>query len=265
MNGTIGTAKTDSFSMDYFKFGHGEKALVILPGLSVQSVMGFAEAVEEAYQVLAEDHTVYLLERRKELPEAYSIHEMAEDTVKAISALELEHIYLFGASQGGMIALDIAINHPELVEKLVLGSTSATLNGEQFKTIDKWIDLARAGDSEGLYLSFGEKVYPEAVYEQSKGLLIEAAKTVTEEDMARFVILAEGMRGLDLTGDLGKVGCPALVLGSKDDQVVGAEASQKLADQLNDCELYMYEGYGHAAYDTAPDYKERILKFLKKE
>jgi hypothetical protein len=27
----------------------------------------------------------------------------------------------------------------------------------------------------------------------------------------------------------------------------------------------MYEDFGHAAYDTAPDYKDRILEFLKKE
>ena len=25
---------------------------------------------------------------------------------------------------------------------------------------------------------------------------------------------------------------------------------------------HMYDGYGHAAYDTAPDYKERVLGFL---
>jgi hypothetical protein len=24
----------------------------------------------------------------------------------------------------------------------------------------------------------------------------------------------------------------------------------------------MYDGYGHAAYDFAPDYKEQVLKFL---
>jgi len=47
--------------------------------------------------------------------------------------------------------------------------------------------------------------------------------------------------------------------------VVGGEASQEIADLLKDrdCTLYMYDGYGHAAYDLAPDYKERILDFLK--
>ena len=39
----IETIKTESFTMDYFKFGHGKEVFVILPGLSLQSVMIFAE------------------------------------------------------------------------------------------------------------------------------------------------------------------------------------------------------------------------------
>ena len=37
-----------------------------------------------------------------------------------------------------------------------------------------------------------------------------------------------------------------------------------VCDKLKDhtyCELYMYDGYGHAAYDLAPDYRERMLEF----
>ena len=33
--------------------------------------------------------------------------------------------------------------------------------------------------------------------------------------------------------------------------------------EVSRCILCMYDGYGHAAYDMAPDYKERILEFLK--
>ena len=134
-----------NIKVDYFKFGQGEETFVILPGLSVQSVMGFAGLVADAYKVLGDNYTCYLFDRNKELPETYSIHEMAEDSVSAIKELCLKKVNLFGASQGGMMAMDIAINHPELVSKLVLGSTSAALNSEQFETIDKWIDLARQG------------------------------------------------------------------------------------------------------------------------
>ena len=35
-----------------------------------------------------------------------------------------------------------------------------------------------------------------------------------------------------------------------------------LAVYRPDFRLYMYVGYGHAAYDTAPDYRDRIQRFL---
>lgn len=266
MSAQIETVQTDTFSMDYFRFGHGEKTMVILPGLSVQSVMGFADTVVDAYQVFADDYTVYLFDRRKDLPDSYSVYDMAKDTAEAFRALHLEHVNLFGASQGGMIAMTIAIEQPDLVQSLVLGSTSARVEEAQYQTISKWIGKAKAGESEELYLAFGEAVYPKEVYEQSRELLVQAAGTVTGEDMKRFVILAEGVKGFDATSRLNTISCPVLVIGSLDDRVLGPDASVQIAANLKrqpGVVLHMYNSYGHAAYDTAPDYKERILHFLK--
>ena len=87
--------------------------------------------------------------------------------------------------------------------------------------------------------------------------------------MRRFVILAESLRGFDLRADLAKIACPVLVLGAKDDRVLGAEASEEIFRCLPSRpgnEVYLYEpGFGHAAFDSAPDYKERLLRFLRKE
>ncbi len=251
--------------MDCFRFGHGDDILVILPGLSVQSVMGYASAVAEAYHTLTDRFTIYVFDRRKDLPPAYTVYEMARDTADAITASGLERVNIFGASQGGMIAMQTAIYHPELVKKLILGSTSSYMTDELRHTAGKWLRLAKAGKAEELYLSFGESIYPENVFEQSRGMLIEAAKSVTEEDLRRFIILTEGMKELIITDDLGKITCPVLVTGSRDDRVMGADASMQLKKHLTAspyAELYMYSGFGHAAYDTAPDYKERILRFL---
>ena len=261
----VETVKTDAFSMDFFRFGSGEKTLVILPGLSVQSVMGSADAVAEAYQLLADDFTIYLFDRRKELPASYSVYKMAQDTAAAMRALGLEDIYLMGVSQGGMMAMEIAIEDPELVHALVLGSTSACVTEDQYRAIGEWVQLARDGKATELYLAFGEALYPEEIFEQSRELLVEAAKTVTEEELERFVVLTEGTRGFDVSEELERIACPVLLLGSMDDRVLGAEASAQIAERLEgraDFEFYMYDGYGHAAYDTAPDYKARILRFF---
>ena len=259
----IEIVKTESFSMNYCQFGQGKETLVIIPGLSVQSVLGFAEAIAESYQALADDFTIYVLDRRNELPEPYSVPEMAKDTAIVLQALGLGPVCLFGASQGGMIAMKIAADHPELVKRLVLGSTSAQVTETRYrKVFEGWADMARAGDAAALYLAFGEAIYPTPVFEQSRQQLLDASKTVTEEELRRFAIQTEGMKGFDIRGDLEKIACPVLVLGSKDDQVLGGEASVQIAEQIQDCELYMYDGYGHAVYDLAPDYRERLKRFV---
>ena len=59
----MNTVKTDSFEMDYIKFGHGSRTLVIIPGLSVQSVLLSADAIEEAYRMFTDDCTVFPFDR----------------------------------------------------------------------------------------------------------------------------------------------------------------------------------------------------------
>lgn len=262
----IETVHTPDISMDYLRFGSGERTLVILPGLSVQSVMGLGDAIAAAYRPLEEKYTIYVFDRRGDLPSPYTVRDMARDTAAAFRALGLEKVCLFGASQGGMIALVIAAEHPELVEKLVLGSSSAHVREEQYRVIERWIRLAESGDREGLYLAFGAEIYPPAVFRQVREGLLAAARTVTDAELARFITLAEGTRGFDAVGELEKISCPVLAIGAYEDSVLDADATMEIAEKLDerpDFRLYLYTGFGHAAFDTAPDYKERILRFFE--
>lgn len=261
----IETIRTDTFTMEYFRFGQGKEPLVILPGLSVQSVMQFAPGVAAAYRTLAEDYTVYVLDRRKDLPADYPIDEMARDTAEAIRALGLRRTALFGASQGGMIAMAIAVRDPDLVRKLVLCSTSACVGPAAYQTVERWVRLAEAGDAAALYLAFGEAIYPLSLFERARDLLTESAKSVTDEDLRRFIVLAQGTQGFDLTKDLHKIACPVLLVGARDDEVLGFEATEQIAARLQGrpgFTLHVYDGCGHAAYDTAPDFKARMRRFL---
>ena len=261
----IETVKTGSFTMDYFRFGRGKEILVILPGLSIQSVMGLADAVADAYRQLVNDFTIYVFDRRNELPAFYSINDMANDTAEALRIAGLKNINVFGVSQGGMIAMEIAIAHPELVKKLILCSTVARVTQPFYKTIEKWVYLARERKTTDLFLTFGESIYPQRVFESAKTILLDAAKTVTETDLDRFIILAKSMRNFDVTQTLEKISCPVLVTGDSEDRLLGAESVDQIAKIMKrnvGVESYLYHGYGHAVYDLAPDYKERILHFL---
>ena len=262
----VETIHTENCSMRYVRFGTGDKAFVILPGLSVQSVMGSADAVAESYAAFAEEYTVYLFDRREDLPGSYSVYDMGRDTADAIKALGLKDVYLFGASQGGMIALVIAIEYPELVHKLVLGSSSAHVGPQQYAVLQEWVRMAEEKDREGLYLEFGKELYPPELFEQSRDLLVKLAQGVTDEDLRRFIILAKGTEGFDVVSDLEKISCPVLAIGVYEDAVLDSDATMEIAEKLDErgnFKLYMYIGYGHAAFDTAPDYKDRMLSFFQ--
>ena len=68
--------------------------------------------------------------------------------------------------------------------------------------------------------------------------------------------------GFDAEGGVGGITCPALVVGAGVDRIFGAQAARDLAEALG-CGLHIYEGYGHAVYDEAPDYLARVGSFLR--
>ena len=261
----IETVCTDTFSMNFFRFGKGERTLVILPGLSIQSVINAADAIACAYQSLEDRFTIYVFDRRSNMPPSYNVREMARDTAEAFRVLGLKNVCIFGASQGGMISLVIAIDHPELVCKMVLGSTSAHVQEPQYRILEKWALLAKEKDKVGLYLEFGKEIYPPEVFEQYRDALTAAAQTVTDSDLERFIILIEGTKDFNIVDELGRIQCPVLAVGVYEDSVLDSDATMEIAENLDyraDFRLYMYVGYGHAAFDTAPDYRERLLKFF---
>ena len=144
----IDKVSTKQFEMKFLRFGRGKKNLVIIPGLSVGSIMSAAEQIAESYAIMADEFTVYVFDRRLDLPQEYTIKDMAEDTVSAFKAVGLNDIYMFGASQGGMIALEIAIRYPELVKKIALGSTSPNLSEDLNPVLNEWVRLAVEKDKQ---------------------------------------------------------------------------------------------------------------------
>ena len=259
---SVKTVSVGDMEMDYAVFGSGEKVFVILPGMSVHSVMGSADAIAEAYQDFAEEYTVYVFDRAKNIKSGYTVRDMAADTAAAMGSLNISEADIFGASQGGMIAMYLAIDHPELVHKLILGSTLAKANDTSKRVIEEWIRLAEAKDEEGLLASFADNIYSKATLEAYRETLISSNRGISDEEYQRFIILAEACESFDCYDELSAIQCPVLVLGSEGDQVVTAEGSRQIAEALG-CKLYLYDdSYGHGVYDEAPDYKQQCLDFL---
>ena len=220
----------------------------------------------QEYSAFSENFTVWVFDRREDLPGRYTVSDMAADTAEVFEELGLRDICLFGASQGGMIALCIAQDRPELISKLILGSSACRVSEKQYEVISSWVSLAEQKDRAGLYLSFGKKLYPEHVFEAYRPVFESMAETVTDGEIDRFIILAEGTKGFDVSGKMDLISCPVLSIDADDDMVLTPEAGQLIADRLRGrtaFSRYTYSGFGHAAFDTAaPEYQQRMLRFF---
>ena len=250
--------------MDYVSFGKGKNILIMLPGLAdgLKTVKGMALTLALTYKAYARDYSVFVFSRKNNIPENYSTRDMAEDQAKAMKILGIADANVIGVSQGGMIAQYLAIDHPELVRKLVLAVTLAKPNEVIQSVAGNWISMAEQGDYKSLMIDTAEKSYSDKYLKKYRYLYPLWGYIGKPKDFTRFLIQAKSCIHHDAYAELDKISCAALILGGARDQIVGEAASVELADKIEKSELFIYNDLGHAAYEEAKDFNKRVLSFL---
>lgn len=254
---------TPTMQMDYITFGSGDKPLVMLQGLSTRGIKGMAPTLAWLYRIYAKEYRVYLFDRKEGLSGAVTVRELAADLAAVMDALGLSGAAVLGVSQGGMIAQYLAIDRPDLVSRLVLVVTVSRNNDTLKAAIGNWIGLAEQGDAKGLVADIVEKMYSEQYVKRYRWLMPLLTVLQAPRDVLRFVLLAKACLTCDTYEMLDQIKCPVLVIGGLCDRVVSGEASREIADRLG-CEFYLYEKLGHAIYEEARDFNQRVYDFLRK-
>ncbi len=262
-NGRVPLGDTD---MDYVSFGRGERAFVILPGLSdgLVTVRGKALMLAWPYRRFFKEFTIYMFSRKNGLPDGHSIRDMAADQAAACAALGIERACVMGVSQGGMIAQYLAIDHPALVEKLVIAVSVPKTDEALQAGVRERIAMAERGDHKSLMIDAAEKAYTEKtlrIYRLFYPFLGHLGRP--KDGYRRFLINARAILTFDAEAELGRIACPTLILAGAEDRTVGAEGSYVMHERIPQSELHVYPGLSHAAYEEAPDFNDRVLRFLE--
>ncbi len=247
--------------IDTIVFGTGSKSLILIQGLNTNGIKGAGLSLAWMYRLFAKNYRVYLFDRRPDIPEGMTGREMARDVALAMDALGIHGADVLGVSQGGMIAQYLAIDRPELVNRLVLAVTLSRSNETVSSVLQTWIALTEQGDWKGLVTHMAEKMYSDAYVKRYRPLLPLLALVQRPKDVQRFLRLTRACLTCEAYGELEKIRCPVLVIGGRQDKVVTGTASEELAQRLN-CRLYLYETLGHAAYEEAADFNRRVYDFL---
>lgn len=248
---------------DYISFGSGRDVLIMLPGVGdgFKTAKGMAVPFAFMYRMFAVSFRVYVFSRRNDLPDGFTSADMADDLSNIMDALDIGAAHIFGVSQGGMIAQQMAIRHPEKVKSLVLAVTAARPTRIMREAIGSWLLMAERNDYKGIMLDTAERSYTGTYLERGKRMnkLIALAKPKSYE---RFRILCESCLSHDVYEDLPEIRCPVYIIGASLDRVLGPEASAEMHEAIPGSEIYMFEGYSHGVYEQAKDFNEMALRWL---
>lgn len=255
------SVEKDGTAIDCAVFGKGGRPLVLIPGLSLQRVKGSALPLAWMYRGFMKNFTVYVLDKKDAVPAGYSIRELADDTAFVMEKLGIDQASIVGVSQGGMIAQYLAINYPALVRKLVLGVTASRVNPVMETAVNCWVEMAEQRDYKTLVMDMFRKMYSDAYLKKYGWAFPLLTRIGKPEDFSRFINLANACLTCNAYPELLKITCPTFVIGGKKDLVVTGMASEEIAEILH-CDIYMYDAFGHAAYDEATDFNQKILQFL---
>jgi len=165
---------------------------------------------------------------------------------------------LVGSSLGGWIAMDFAIQHPKLVEKLVLVN-SAGMPFDRLPAVDlNPASLAATRDL--LRALFYNK---QLVSEEFVGSVF--AKHLHDNDGYTIQRTLAGFSAKNQFEDkkLGSIHLPTLVIWGKDDELIPFSKGEQLHSGIQGSKLAVIEQCGHIPQiEKAADFNSKLLEFL---
>jgi len=131
--------------LPYARIGCGSDSIVLFDGLGVENKAPVGmnlRMLKVAFKAYLKNYSVYIVTRKPELPGGYTTRDMSDDYARMIRDEFSSPPHIMGLSTGGEIAQHFAADYPQLVKRLVLGSTACKV-GEQGKDLLKcWREWA---------------------------------------------------------------------------------------------------------------------------
>lgn len=240
-----GMAPVNDIQMYYAIYGEGEPLILLHGGLgNADYFANQIPAFSEQYRVIAVDSRGHGRSTVTETPIGYSL--MASDVLALMDYLEIESAYLVGWSDGGIIGLDIAINHPERLRKLVAYGANyvpsgvkedvgenATFNAYAERALADYAVLSPAPENVDAFL-------------ENIGNMWATEPNFTEEQM----------RGITV---------PILFLDGWEEEAIYPAHDYEMAELVPGAELTLMPDVGHFAMFATPDvFNSIVLNYLSR-
>lgn len=192
--------------------------------------------------------------------EAYSPFQHASDIHDLIEHLGLKAPWVVGLSLGGLVALALALEHPEELRGIVLVSTTAHVDRYTREVETRWMQVFREEGVEA-YLNrlLQDVFYPDWLLDH----LDEADRFREDQRHRRLAGIAPSAAGSfswDVRGQIARIRLPTLVVHGMDDRVVDPTSARILRQTILGSEMKLYANTGHLLHREHPKEFARLLE-----
>jgi pimeloyl-ACP methyl ester carboxylesterase len=199
-------------------------------------------AFAEAHEVIVLDSRGHGRSTRDARPYSYDL--MASDVIALLDYLHIARASIVGWSDGGIIGLDIAMQHPERVDRLFAFGANFAVAGLK--------PGAEKDPVFSAYIANAGRDY--------------ARISPTPQDYDAFVAAISAMWNSQpnfTIGDLAKITAPTMIADGEYDEAIRREHTETLARAIPGAKLVIMPGVSHFAHFQAPEeYNRTVLAFI---
>jgi len=172
-----------------------------------------------------------------------TVADLAHDVIALLDRLGVRRFSFCGVSVGGMVGLQVASGFPERVRRLAVCSTSARLDAAGF-----WNERAAVVERDGLDAIADAAIgrwFTPAFARSHTDVVSWAGSMFRSTDPSSYARLAELLADLDLTGALGEIRAPTLIIAGLDDVAIPPAHADVIAAAIPRSTVMLVRGAAH--------------------
>jgi pimeloyl-ACP methyl ester carboxylesterase len=268
--------EVNGINVHYKTFGQGEPTFILLHGFGA-SVFSWREVtgpLSKYGTVIAYDRPAFGLTERPlkwEGESPYSLQSQVNLVIGFMDKLNVKKAILVGNSAGGTVSLQVALQHPERVQALILVDAAVYAGGGAPAWVTPILKtpqlnhlgplFARQLQAQGVeFIKTAwhdpSKITPDIFAGYEKPLQIE------NWDKALWQ-LTVASQSSDIVNRLSEITMPTLVITGDDDRIVPTEQSLRLAKEIPNAKLSVIAQSGHVPHEEHPiEFMQAVTDFL---
>jgi 3-oxoadipate enol-lactonase len=188
----------------------------------------------------------------------------ADDLGALLDLLDIDQAAFVGHAFGGMVAMRLAIDHPDRVRAMVIVDTAAKMEGTTLASLPGW---AKTVEREGMGPLVDETMarwfIPRIHRDQPETIQFYADMVASNPPMG-YAANCRGIPSYDIGSEIGRIRCPTLIVGGNEDRSVSIAAKAALANGIPGARLAVVADASHTVPEEQPSEFNRIaLEFLR--